>query len=916
MPKFSLIYLLCFYLLVYQSNVFAVNAISIREDFTHGVMPGFIKSATLVIEPHGASAEQSLYVAYTDKNQFEGNNVEIIHRFELPSGSTVHDLWLWIGDSVMQAKIMNTVTARHVYDSITSFKRDPAFLNVVNDQYELRIYPLQSGQMRKIKMSMQSQMAFIGKLANVSTPLNFLRSDNNSTTQLRVLFRFDKRLTYKPQFMETNELKFTDLPDTLNWHYKECFIDDIKKFKFLTLTYEETCTTGISVKLGKIKKGFIANIGVNPMDIFSSERISKEPRNILIGQDLSGVYGFDSKLFKTGFENFLKSYLRNGDSIRIFIAGEGHYDTLPENGVYISSLSNTDSISNAVYSSPVISLKQNRRKAKILFVDSYAQGIWSFPGLDSLAQCSTSISGLISCLPKLQEFDLVAAYAHGLEVILSDEEAQLARKEIMQFMKSGGIFLTYFDYNRGEEKIASHFIDSIQKPGQFVPSNINRNSQGTIGSLLSISFYYYTSCPLIHSDDSVVNEATNSNGDPVLISKPYGAGRFVVSGMWTYHDDAALKQQLSTALFGLQTLNVQRQLPDLLHTMINATSSSRYDELVLISNSDDLVTAENINKKLGSVDTSKLKDIPPTHCISLLDGQSYSPPIYMSGLTKYLGSDFLLANIAKITGGDFFSTFDYDMGTIGRIVANNFQGMPKEIAVKVHCADNEISDDSIYAINNSSTNSGLQYFLAKCDSTDTISITVSGNDPLKDSIVSKKVTLSTESLFTEKNDAIYTMYSIQIMKKMLQAAQLDTQSIINFSIKNRLLNDFTAFLAIEPNDSNFFMRDPFDESKYKVSARKVLKSVQTALSLVVKSAGNVLQYSLSGIGKLEMRLFDLNGKCVYSKSFTCSGFLSKQLKIKSLGLANGTYIAVAKFVSSDKRNGNKPVTKIVRFIVR
>src|ERR1035437_10408709 len=85
-----------------SQNIFATNDLVARVPGNYTQAPAYIQNVTLVTEPHGAYVEQSMYLEYTDHNAFPGSQtVEIIHRFELPEGSVVNDLWLWIGDSVM-----------------------------------------------------------------------------------------------------------------------------------------------------------------------------------------------------------------------------------------------------------------------------------------------------------------------------------------------------------------------------------------------------------------------------------------------------------------------------------------------------------------------------------------------------------------------------------------------------------------------------------------------------------------------------------------------------------------------------------------------------------------------------------------------------------------------------------------------
>ena len=49
------------------------------------------------------------------------------------------------------------------------------------------------------------------------------------------------------------------------------------------------------------------------------------------------------------------------------------------------------------------------------------------------------------------------------------------------------------------------------------------------------------------------------------------------------------------------------------------------------------------------------------------------------------------------------------------------------------------------------------------------------------------------------------------LKDMFNSETLDTLGIVNLSIEHNLLTDFTALLALEPNEEIHFMKDPFEE---------------------------------------------------------------------------------------------------------
>ncbi|MBK6680389.1 MAG: hypothetical protein IPG53_10355 [Ignavibacteriales bacterium] len=203
------------------TNIFSINDLSVRVPNNPVQKKGYMDDITLVVEPHGAYSEQSMYINYTDRNQFSGSqNVEVIHRFELPDGAIVNDLWLWIGDSVMQAIHLDTWTARSIYDSIVSMKRDPAFLSKKGNQYELHVYPLVSGSIRKIKLNYLVPVNFINNRSLTEIPIKFLQSNNNALKPLKILFRSKDNLWGEPNVYELPGEVFSFIADTMGYNYR------------------------------------------------------------------------------------------------------------------------------------------------------------------------------------------------------------------------------------------------------------------------------------------------------------------------------------------------------------------------------------------------------------------------------------------------------------------------------------------------------------------------------------------------------------------------------------------------------------------------------------------------------------------------------------------------------------------------
>ena len=320
MRKSLLLFLLSFTIL--SSNLFASNQISVLTDGVGSTRPGYLKYSALVVEPHGGYVEQSLYLEYTDNNQFFGHSdVEIVHRFELPEGSVVNDLWLWIGDDVMQAIMLDTWTATAIYDSIVTNRRDPALLKKKGNQYELHIYPLTSGSFRKVKISFITPTKWFGDKATAELPFKLLNANNAGQKPLDILFRQKKDQWNKPSVLESPQFEFEHLKDTLDYKYSLLHLDNISYLGSLNLSFTTNFNDGNYFSLTQDKSGHsLFQLGILPGDFFDLTA-DNSPKKILVGLDLSGKLNKNIDQLLPNITNVMNSALKDGDSYEVIVSG-------------------------------------------------------------------------------------------------------------------------------------------------------------------------------------------------------------------------------------------------------------------------------------------------------------------------------------------------------------------------------------------------------------------------------------------------------------------------------------------------------------------------------------------------------------------------------------------------------------------
>lgn len=791
----------------------AVNDLKVQNPFTSVVKPGYMNRATLVVEPHGGYVEQSLYVEYSDKNQFSSweSRIEVVHKFELPKGSVVNDLWLWIGNNVVQARILDVWHAKKIYDSVVSSKRDPAFLSKKGDQYELRIFPMTGGQIRKIKMNFITPTQWIGNQATAELPIKFLNANNGSVKPVDVLFRTKEEVWGKPAIMEYAYQNYESLKDTMNYQYKRFNIANTAGNSTLTLLFKTDFTGGYFYESNEVKKDLTYyQIGVLPSKFFEAGPDTAKHK-VLIGIDLSGKAKKNYDQVFTNIKTTLKSALRATDKFNIFLAGAGMVKIIGTNDLYATA-ENIDSLISLANRSPIMdSLKL---RGNILFCDKSALASWSFPNIANIAW-TTNFANIKTASNSFYKADAIAAYEYGYEYPLSEMEAYIIKEKIDSLMNRGGRFITYYDNNRaGFENIASKYIKGLRTVSRDTNYTIlYRNAKGNMGSdfperIIRKNTYYLTS-----DDPEMKVELADSYGKAAVISKRIQNGLIIVSGMWSYNDEPLLKSDENIPLLGLNSVVKNIQAFNLLKEMNNHYNTSPFDKSIIFSNSDSLISKDDAESYARSYLARYPAAAPNISTVNLLDTLIPGNMITDKNI-NYYGTGYFWKSISEAMTGFHFETNSKDWNTIRSILNSYTSPRLMSHTLKI-TADNgtaqciqdiEVNPDAadpqkpVFHVGSTTAHTDLKF-----------EITARYSSP----IGQKKIIISAPVYHdTAKAEKMIPIMLAQENLKVLFAAtpKIDTAQILDIAIKNRMLCDFTAFLALEPNDTIKFMVNPFDES--------------------------------------------------------------------------------------------------------
>jgi hypothetical protein len=891
-----------------QFSGFSNNDLSIRQNVQHPqVASGYIDDATLVVEPYGAYCEQSLYVKYSDHGAFSGQNLLIMHSFELPQNAVANDLWLWMGDSVMQAKIFERKYAQNLWDSITNLNRDPALLKQTGSQFSLEIFPLVGGNYRKIKMRCHVPIRFAGTTPSIDLPLKFFKADHNAHPGLKILFRAPKGTWGTPKIVEAPDLKINRTIDTLSKTYNVFIINDINQFTSLTLTYNPQLSDGYCTQIFKSGTGLYYSLGVHEADFFKTPFSSNQPNKKIIALDLSGSDNVDSLTQSPQVPNFMRNYFTIKDSFKIIAAGEGLYDTFPQTGWAILDDSTIQNPLASLLSGRVLSAKASAKRPRVLFLGPSADmrfpGINQFAALDSVARADYS-----SAAAKLGNADIVVNYfmwAAGPASYIAAVDS---------FLNRGGIFIGLFCFNRIGGNIAHQYISGLPTDNYVEKLDKGlkyRTKNGNLGAGFPEKIDYDVAERIQSNDPGLVKELVDDSGYAVVASKRVGKGLFVLRSIWHMHETPGTWQTITSPLYNFQNSSKPSQLGDLLRTVNSFSNRYPFNEALLLSNSTDIITNTNLNSFVSAGLLDSLSRSMRINAISLLSGDN--PSVTLNG-TQYFGSEYLLDTLTRQSGGAFISLNKLSWNQLSGILGKDI--MPAHTQFSFSATVNGVPDSNAFI---SSTNPGdLRFFTGKIQSTGPLTFSVQSKYKNFDSLFSRKISIPADSS-SYTDSSLFFWYGQYFLKQMLSASKLDTQKIVTFATQNRLLCDFTAFIALEPNKDNPFLNNPKDESVIRPTAIKnalsLTQKLNVSMSIVPGLFPTFLMHSPFA-ARVELCIFDLSGKKLASLTSLVKANNATSIVCNKIKFAVGMYIAVAKVFPLEMSQGNNVKTIISQFSVK
>lgn len=239
--------------------------------------PGSIDEAIFSVGPKGIYYQISAYLTFSAKgsNLTTANPLEVVYNFELPEGSFVTDMWLWIGDKISNGKVMDFWTASQIYESIVKRKQDPAILKKTGAKsYQLRVYPMGANETRKVKITYLTPVTWGLNNITLKVPANLL---SVSAIQVpKVLLKTWKETDWGfPTFSDPN-YSFVAKSDTFFGDHYEVDITNLSRVYTNYLTFNSPMIDGVYFK--HYKKG---EDGYYELALFPGNSLTTNSKKVL-----------------------------------------------------------------------------------------------------------------------------------------------------------------------------------------------------------------------------------------------------------------------------------------------------------------------------------------------------------------------------------------------------------------------------------------------------------------------------------------------------------------------------------------------------------------------------------------------------------------------------------------------------------
>lgn len=348
-------------------------------------------------------------------------------------------------------------------------------------------------------------------------------------------------------------------------------------------------------------------------------------------------------------------------------------------------------------------------------------------------------------------------------------------------------------------------------------------------------------------------------------------------------------------------------LDDILVGGIDFVSEKETGELMLISSSDTYIDFQDANAFSESILEYAENDLPK---MTILDVQDKDFQYRYRNGVNYVGNGYLYGIFVRESGGELFNTQDYwDVNARFSPAFANLQGSITNYTVYPTFANgftyaNFMNEDSgKLPINSTFVQTGQYY--------GDLPLTIQFTGSIRDTVFNEQIVIN-ES--TEVDSSLKRYWMGRNIDKLEKASPNNEEiaTIIDYSIENRLMSQYTSFLSILPEDTVLIndeddggeivsIEDGDNPDTYEITALKAYPNpfnpnvnIEVSLSQPWDASNSrIVVYNLLGQVVATLNTAQYNGM----KSFTVNWDLS----LSNANIATGVYLVSVQTPEASKK---------------
>jgi Ca-activated chloride channel family protein len=131
-----------------------------------------VQTMDIKVMPQGIYTSYEIQFTVLDDKITQQRQLELEWIFTIPQNAFFNNAWLWVGDTLVEAAVLDRWTASMIYEGIVNRRRDPLIMFKNGNSFEMRLYPFIKNTPRKFILKYMIPNVFSGNNIKADFPMD------------------------------------------------------------------------------------------------------------------------------------------------------------------------------------------------------------------------------------------------------------------------------------------------------------------------------------------------------------------------------------------------------------------------------------------------------------------------------------------------------------------------------------------------------------------------------------------------------------------------------------------------------------------------------------------------------------------------------------------------------------------------